>query len=395
MHTVHGLPEDIAPAVGRDGGSSFWPGVSRRRRWWLESVYLRAEAALATLGLVVTPSRAMKRYLVEGGMPSHRIAVVPSCVPVRRRAPRPLGVPATIGTVANLEWWNGTLHVRTLPFPGVEEPARLEIFGDGSERPALQKLALSCGVDATFHGHAADAAARLGSLDVFVLPSRAENFPIALLEAMSWALPSVATRVGGCTPEMVEPGETGLLVPPDDVDALAAALVGRVRHPEWSRRLGAAGCVAGGRTPRPGGRRQGDDGGVSRTVRVLHAIQGLETGGAERIVIALAAEASKAGHEVAVASPPGALQAELDGVRFEMPYVRRDVRKLPSAAVTLASIIRRWSPDALHCHQPTMGLVAALATGRGAWRPALVSVHGVQEEDYEQSGRAPFGCPAS
>lgn len=122
-------------------------------------------------------------------------------------------------------------------------------------------------------------------------------------------------------------------------------------------------------------------------MRVLHVIQGLETGGAERIVIALAAEASKAGHEVAVASPPGALQTELDGVRFEMPFVRRDVRKLPSAVVTLASIIRRWSPDALHCHQPTMGLVAALATGRGAWRPGLVSVHGVQEEDYEQSGR--------
>ena len=122
-------------------------------------------------------------------------------------------------------------------------------------------------------------------------------------------------------------------------------------------------------------------------MRVLHVIQGLETGGAERIVVTLAAEASRAGHEVAVASPPGSLQAELDGVRFEMPFIRRDVRKLPSAVATLASIVRRWSPDVLHCHQPTMGLVAALATGRGAWRPALVSVHGVQEEDYEQSGR--------
>ena len=122
-------------------------------------------------------------------------------------------------------------------------------------------------------------------------------------------------------------------------------------------------------------------------MRVLHVIQGLETGGAERIVVTLAAEAIRAGHEVAVASPPGSLQAELDGVRFEMPFIRRDVRKLPSAVATLASIVRRWSPDVLHCHQPTMGLVAALATGRGAWRPALVSVHGVQEEDYEQSGR--------
>ncbi|HET6714088.1 MAG TPA: glycosyltransferase family 4 protein [Actinomycetota bacterium] len=254
VHTLHGLPEDIAPAVGRDGGSWIRPGVSRRRRWWLESVYLRAEAALATLGLVVTPSRAMKRYLVEGGMPSHRIAVVPSCVPVRRRAPRPLGVPATIGTVANLEWWKG-VDMLILALSRVKEPARLEIFGDGAERPALQKLASSCGVDATFHGHTGDAAARLGSLDVFVLPSRAENFPIALLEAMSWALPSVATRVGGI-PEMVEPGETGLLVPPDDVDALAAAVVSLIRHPEWSRRLGAAAAsrVAERHDPEDGGR---------------------------------------------------------------------------------------------------------------------------------------------
>ena len=196
VHTVHGLPEDIAPGVGRDGAGGVRPGISRRRRWWLESVYLRVEAALATLGLVVTPSHAMKRYLVERGMPSHRIAVVPSCVPVRRRAPRPLGVPITIGTAANLEWWKG-VDTLILALARLERPVRLEIFGDGTERQALHELATASDVDATFHGHVADAADRLGTLDLFVLPSRAENFPIALLEAMSWALPCVATSVGG------------------------------------------------------------------------------------------------------------------------------------------------------------------------------------------------------
>jgi hypothetical protein len=67
VHTVHGLPEDIAPGVGGVGARPTRPGISRRRRWWLESVYLRVEAALATLGVVVTPSHAMKRYLVDRG----------------------------------------------------------------------------------------------------------------------------------------------------------------------------------------------------------------------------------------------------------------------------------------------------------------------------------------
>lgn len=255
VHTVHGLPEDIAPGVGRDGGSrARTGGISRRRTWWLESVYLRVETALATLGLVVTPSRAMKRYLVNRGMPSHRIAVMPSCVPVRRRRPPPLRVPTTIGTVVNLEWWKG-VDTLILALARLEQPVRLEIFGNGAERRPLQKLAIACGVDATFHGHVVGASDRLGNLDLFVLPSRAENFPIALLEAMSWALPSVATGVGGI-PEMVEPGESGLLVPPDDVDALAAALGHLITNPEYARELGAAAAsrVADRYDPEEGGR---------------------------------------------------------------------------------------------------------------------------------------------
>jgi glycosyltransferase involved in cell wall biosynthesis len=116
-------------------------------------------------------------------------------------------------------------------------------------------------------------------------------------------------------------------------------------------------------------------------------IQEMGQGGAERVVVTLAAEGRRVGYEVAVASSPGSLEAEFDGHRFEMPFIRRDVRRLPSAVASLVSIVRRWTPDVLHCHNPTMGLVAAVATARGAWRPALVSMHGVPEEDYERSSR--------
>ena len=75
--------------------------------------------------------------------------------------------------------------------------------------------------------------------DVFVLPSWTEGFPNALLEAMMAGLPAVATPVGAI-PEAVVDGETGQLVPVCDVDALAAALMRLVAHPERLVRQGAA-----------------------------------------------------------------------------------------------------------------------------------------------------------
>jgi len=59
--------------------------------------------------------------------------------------------------------------------------------------------------------------------DVFVMPSRKDDMPVAVLEAMAAGLPVIGTRVGGMT-EMVSHGVTGLLVPPEDVDSLTAAL---------------------------------------------------------------------------------------------------------------------------------------------------------------------------
>lgn len=116
-------------------------------------------------------------------------------------------------------------------------------------------------------------------------------------------------------------------------------------------------------------------------------IQELGPGGAERVVVNLAAEARRAGHDVAVASSPGSLEAEVDGAHFGMPLIRRDVSNVASAVAALVSIVRRWSPDVVHCHNPAMGLVAAIATGRGAWRPVVVSVHGVPDVDYRPSAR--------
>jgi len=115
------------------------------------------------------------------------------------------------------------------------------LVGDGPEREALEQRARELGVSArtTFLGERADVERLLPAMDVFVLSSREEGIPNALLEAMAAGRPSVATAVGG-TPEVLEDGVTGWLVPPADPAALAAALEQTLADPDEARRRGEA-----------------------------------------------------------------------------------------------------------------------------------------------------------
>ncbi len=75
----------------------------------------------------------------------------------------------------------------------------------------------------SFLGNVTDVAAHLKTADIFVLPSRSEGFSNAILESMAMGVPVVATKVGG-NAEAIREDRSGLIVPPEDVDALAAAL---------------------------------------------------------------------------------------------------------------------------------------------------------------------------
>lgn len=77
----------------------------------------------------------------------------------------------------------------------------------------------------------------LAQADVFVLPSRNEGFPLALLEAGAMGLPVVATAVGG-TPELIRHQKNGLLVPPDNTESLAKALDYMIKNPVQAAELG-------------------------------------------------------------------------------------------------------------------------------------------------------------
>jgi glycosyltransferase involved in cell wall biosynthesis len=121
---------------------------------------------------------------------------------------------------------------------------RLTLIGDGPERAALTAECAALGIAdiVTFAGYQSQdaVAAALRRAATLVLPSFAEGVPVVLMEAMAAGRPVVATRVGGVA-ELVEDGVSGLLVPPGDDRALAAAILRALRD---DGRMGAAGRAA-------------------------------------------------------------------------------------------------------------------------------------------------------
>jgi glycosyltransferase involved in cell wall biosynthesis len=99
------------------------------------------------------------------------------------------------------------------------------LAGDGPDRVNLeaQAQALGLGQRVVFLGHRRDVPALLATCDVFVLPSLYEGMPLSILEAMAARKPVIATAIGGID-EVIAPDKTGLLVPPHDSGALAAAI---------------------------------------------------------------------------------------------------------------------------------------------------------------------------
>jgi glycosyltransferase involved in cell wall biosynthesis len=161
---------------------------------------------------------------------------------------RELGLPPegpVVGTVGRLVPIKGhTWLVRAVPFVVAEFPeARFVLVGDGPLGAGLRKLAEGLGVGrhVVFLGTRQDVPECLAALDLFVLPSLNEGMGRALVEAMAVGLPVVATRVGG-VPDIVAHGTTGLLVPPQDAEALAAAVLELLRD---RKRMAAFGEAAG------------------------------------------------------------------------------------------------------------------------------------------------------
>ena len=206
---------------------------------------------------VVTVCGAFAKRLHRWGVDSRRLVVLHNSVPAFRAAPpesvgalrERFGIPAgalvvlSVGRLS-LEKGHAVLlrGIAALVARGGLPVFRLVMLGDGPEREHLEALSRTLGLadSIIFAGMTGDVAPYFSLADIFVLPSRSEGSPNALLEALASAVPVVATAVGG-VPEIVRSGENGLLVPPGDPPAFAAALAELLENGELRRRLGYAG----------------------------------------------------------------------------------------------------------------------------------------------------------
>jgi glycosyltransferase involved in cell wall biosynthesis len=203
-------------------------------------VTLERIAAHWTDTMVALTPREIEEHLERGIGRAEQYAVVPSGVPTRAlregaasraEARTRLGLPDDayvvigIGRLVPIKGFD--LLVEALGELVTQVPeAHVVLIGDGVERGALEARAAALGVTDRLHilGTVTDVVGLLPAADVLAAPSRNEGMGRVLVEAMALGLPVVGTRVGGIG-DVILDGECGLLVPPEDPAALAAALI--------------------------------------------------------------------------------------------------------------------------------------------------------------------------
>jgi glycosyltransferase involved in cell wall biosynthesis len=263
-HVVHGYqwrPALVGAIVGRLAGVPLVLGSKRSLTGDDGRARLAWRVLARRVDTIVVNADAI-RAEAEAQRVRARWAVVPSGVDVERfdqgvpaeEAKQALGLePArpVVGTVGRLEERKGhaqlLLATRTMLRLANGLRPQVLIVGDGPLRHDLARQAAELGVleSVRFAGQLDDVRTALSAMDVFVLASNAEGMPNALLEAMAARRPVVATAVGGMR-EVVNSERTGVLVPPQDPDALGRAIVALLADPVRARRLGdaAQSCVA-------------------------------------------------------------------------------------------------------------------------------------------------------
>jgi glycosyltransferase involved in cell wall biosynthesis len=204
---------------------------------------------------LIAVSRAIERKIASEARDTVPVQLIYNGVDLDRYEHQPpdpllrgqLGIPRDAplaGVVARLEPEKGhptLLEAWPLVLRSVPD-AYLLVVGEGDEREALERQVSALGIASrvVFTGRRDDVPAVTAALDVAVLPSYREAQGLTILEAMALGRPVVASNVGGI-PEMIDNGVSGLLVPPHDTGALAAAITRVLQDRPFAEALGDAG----------------------------------------------------------------------------------------------------------------------------------------------------------
>ena len=266
LYRTHAI--QIACTVGTGGDRSFWGRLAAR--WARVPVVLSCPHSMGVpdkferhnrllsgiTDAFIAVAHTQKSYLVRSeGFSANKVHVIHNGVDIDRFRPAvpdpavraAIGVDPTVplaGLVAYLrpEKQIDTFLRAAALVRGEIPRAQFVIVGDGPERSKLHALRAQLGLETAVHfaGLCQDVRDWIRAIDVLLLTSRMEAFPVSLLEAMACAKPVIATNVGAI-PEMVVPETTGYLVQPGDPTDIARATSRVLRDPEHARELGRQG----------------------------------------------------------------------------------------------------------------------------------------------------------
>jgi len=243
----------FASIVGKRSGVPVVFGARRNIGHWMKSWDLRKAKFLNRFFIdkIVANAQACKRAVIEQeNAKPENVIVIPNGIETERFdaiptwTPESMNSPFRVGAVGNLKPVKGTdvlidaAKIVLEKFPNVQ----FEIAGGGLNRnlTLYNKQIADCGITNHFKllGSQADIPGFLRTLDIAVLPSRAEGLSNGLLEYMAAGRPAIATDVGG-NGELIEHERNGLLVPSENPQALADAICDLIEHPQRAARFAA------------------------------------------------------------------------------------------------------------------------------------------------------------
>jgi glycosyltransferase involved in cell wall biosynthesis len=251
---AHGYKGDVYTYFALRGTKV--PFVSTCHNWLKDGLLVSCYGmvdrfVLRSYAAVIAVSDEVKAQLLKAGVRKDKVRLIRNGIDLRPfgdaapslRMSSTSARPLTVGWIGRLSREKGAdIFLRAVAIVlAVHPDTRFVVVGDGPDLPILNALMQKLDIEenVTFVGRRSDMPGVYASLDMMVSSSRQEGLPMAILEGMASSLPLVATAVGD-VPTLVMDGRTGITVPSEDVELLAAGIVRLVENSEMRERYAKA-----------------------------------------------------------------------------------------------------------------------------------------------------------